>query len=79
MIGDDNMKKQRLKKIADQEQNFPYGILFRDSPFEKIDNDKAVKTMFGPSVRIDWRFMDFQNTNNPEWQHQMSNSSISRK
>ncbi len=52
--------------------DFPYGIVFKNSPLETIENEKSTKTTFGPSIKTDWKFMDFQNTTNPEFKLQQS-------
>ena len=72
MIGDDKMKKHRLKKIADQELNFPVGMPFGEynqlTPFDetRIDpKEKYTKKTFGPTNTIPWSFQELNN--NSEW------------
>ena len=65
-------KKSRLKKIADQVMDFPFGILTND-PLSKIENDKILKHMYTNTIKSkEWEFQ--KDRDNSEWSLQQNSS-----
>lgn len=71
MTGDDKMKKKsRLKKIADQVMDFPFGILTND-PLSKVENEKIINKTYTTTIKSkEWEFQ--KDRDNPEWFLQQS-------